>query len=236
MTAFNKWCNNGRFSPKEFMNMNRVKNITGMYVPYWMYDINNDVQLSATGNKVRTYRQGDYIYTETSIYEIERHLDLHYTNVPVDASEKMNDTIMEKVEPYNYQDLKAFKTPYLAGFLAEKYSFDDKELYPRVKNKVTSYVNTYVNSTLTGYTSITNRRDNRVVKQSKSQYVLFPVWMVYYDFDEKEHTFVMNGQTGKVVGKPPLSYTKISLWIGGFTLGLFAIIKILAGVIGGIWL
>ena len=32
--------------------------------------------------------------------------------------------------------------------------------------------------------------------------------MVYYDYDQSEHTFAMNGQTGKVVGKPPLSFGK----------------------------
>ncbi len=236
MKAFKVWCKNGRFSPKEFMNANRVKNITGMYVPFWMYDVNSDIALKATGNKVRTYRRGDYVYTETSIFEVERHFDLYYQNVPVDASEKLSDSIMDKIEPYNYEELKEFKTPYLAGFFAEKYNYDHEELYPRVEKKIQGYIDDYVESTLTGYTSITNRHDNRKVKNKDSQYVLFPIWMVYYDFDQQEHTFAMNGQTGKVVGKAPISKLKVAKWVGGLTLSVFGILKVAAGLVGGIWL
>ncbi len=39
--------------------------------------------------------------------------------------------------------------------------------------------------------------------------------MVYYDYDYSEHTFAMNGQTGKVVGKPPISFIRVLKWFGG---------------------
>ena len=40
----------------------------------------------------------------------------------------MNDQIMDKLEPYHYNQLKEFKTPYLAGYIAEKYNYNDAEL------------------------------------------------------------------------------------------------------------
>ena len=39
MAAFKKWCRNGLLTPKGFMTANRVKNITGIYVPFWLYDV-----------------------------------------------------------------------------------------------------------------------------------------------------------------------------------------------------
>src|SRR5699024_598263 len=80
---------------------NRIENITGMYVPFWIYDINSKVEFRGTGTKVRTYSRGDYIYTETKYYDIYRKLDLYYSRVPADASEKMADDIMDKLEPYH---------------------------------------------------------------------------------------------------------------------------------------
>ncbi|MFD1066449.1 TFIIB-type zinc ribbon-containing protein [Oceanobacillus locisalsi] len=233
MQAFKKWCKNGRLTPKGFMTADRVKNITGMYVPFWMYDLDNDVDVKATGTKVRTYRRGDYRYTETKYYRVYRDIDVSYLKVPVDASEKMNDELMDKLEPYDYNKLESFKTPYLAGYLAEKYNYTDEELFDRVKAKIRGFLDTYIASTIRGYSSVSYQQKNIRTKQANSYYVLLPVWMVYYDFDQQEHTFAMNGQTGKIVGKPPLSYSKAAIWFSSIAGGSFVLMKAIAIMLGG---
>ena len=232
--AFRKWCKNGRFSPTDFMQANRVKNITGMYVPFWMYDLNSKVTLDAVGTKVRKYTRGDYIYTETKYYDVYRDINLYYNRVPVDASSKMNDEVMDKLEPYQYKDLKDFKTPYLAGYIAEKYNYDDEALLPRVKSKVKRFIQTYVNSTVSQYTSLREKRQQVKTKNVKSAYVLFPIWMVYYDYDKQEHTFAMNGQTGKIIGKPPISKRKVITWVSGISATTFIALKSIAYIMGGV--
>ncbi len=78
---------------------------------FWLYDLNSKVQVNALCTKVRTYTRGDYVYTETRYYDVYRDINLDYLKVPVDASEKMNDELMDKLEPYNYQEIKDFKPP-----------------------------------------------------------------------------------------------------------------------------
>lgn len=231
--AFVKWCNKGRLTPKGFMTANRIKGITGLYVPFWLYDLNSRADVQAVGTRVRSYTRGDYIYTETKYYDVYRDIDLHYVKVPVDASEKMNDELMDKLEPYDYAQLKDFKTPYLAGYIAEKYNYDDKELFPRVKSRVKKYVDSYISSTVTGYSSVRYTNKQIDTKQKKAQYVLLPVWMVYYDYDKQEHTFAMNGLTGKVVGRPPISYGKVAGWVGGIAGSTFIVMRIIQLMMGG---
>ena len=149
VAAFKKWCKNGLVTPNDFMTADRIKKLTGMYVPFWMYDLNSRVRVSGSGTKVREYTSGDYIYTETSYYRIFRDINLDYMKVPVDASEKMEDGLMDKLEPYKYDQLKTFKTPYLAGYLAEKYNYDDKALLPRAKTKIQSFIDSYIHSMVT---------------------------------------------------------------------------------------
>lgn len=43
----------------------------------------------------------------------------------------------------------------------------------------------------------------------------------------------MNGQTGKVVGKPPISSFKEKMWFSGLAVSIFAVWKIIAAVMGG---
>ncbi len=223
--AFRKWCKKGLLTPKGFMSADRIKKITGIYVPFWLYDLKNEAKVNATATKVRTYSRGNYIYTETKYYDVFRDIRVDFQRVPVDASEKMNDELMDKLEPFNYRDFKDFKTPYLAGYIAEKYNYDDKELLPRVKEKMSKPLDQYIRSTIMGYNSVTYKNKDIRTKNTKSLYALLPVWMVYYDYDKSEHIFAMNGQTGKVVGKPPLSFGKISAWFGGIAAGSFLIMQ-----------
>ncbi len=231
--AFKKWCKKGRLTPKGFMTADRIKSITGLYVPFWLYDLNGKGEADATYTRVRTYERGEYIYTETDFFHVYRQVDLDYNKIPVDASEKMNDDLMDKLEPYHYDDLKDFNMPYLAGYIAEKYNYDDKALFPRVEERGDSYVRSYLRSTISGYTQTTYNRENINIKQKNAWYVLFPVWMVCYDYKKSEHTFAMNGQTGKIVGKPPLSTGKIAAWFTGVSVGVFALFKLIAVLSGG---
>lgn len=234
IAAFKKWCRNGLLTPRGFMAADRIKEITGIYVPFWMYDLDSNAQVEAVGTKIRTYTRGDYIYTETRFYNVYRDIDLRYVNVPVDASEKLNDELMDKLEPYHYGNLKEFKTPYLAGYIAEKYNFTDEVLYSRVKEKVQPFIDSYIQSTIQGYATVNYKNKQIHTSKKNAMYVLLPVWMFAYDYDDQEHIFAMNGQTGKVVGKPPLSAGKIAAWFSGIAGSIFLALKLITFAISGV--
>ncbi|RXZ82059.1 TFIIB-type zinc ribbon-containing protein [Paenibacillaceae bacterium] len=231
--AFKKWCRNGRLTPAGFMSADRIKGITGMYVPFWLYEMHNKIEVHSQATKVRMYTRGDYHYTETQHFDVYRKIRLNYSRVPIDASEKMNDALMDKLEPFPYDQLKSFKTPYLAGYIAEKYSYDDKELFPRAKGKISQYIDAYIQSAMAGYTTVNYTNKQIDTKLVQADYALLPVWVVHYDYNRLEHTFAMNGQTGKVVGKPPISKAKVAAWFGGISAASLLSLKLLSLAMGG---
>jgi DNA-directed RNA polymerase subunit RPC12/RpoP len=233
MRAFRKWCRNGRLTPSGFMTADRVKSMTGMYVPFWLYDLHNKVEVHAHGTRVRTYTKGDYQYTETQHFELYRDLVLNYVKVPLDASDKMNDELMDKLEPFPYDQLKSFKTPYLAGYIAEKYNYDDRDLLPRAKEKISSFIEESIRSSTSGYTTVTYTSKQIDTKPVRADYVLLPVWVIHYDYNKLQHTFAMNGQTGKVVGKPPISKAKVAGWFAGIFATSFIALKLISWTMGG---
>ncbi len=233
INGFRKWCKNGRLTPAGFATAERIKNITGIYVPFWLYDLNGRGEVNADCTIVHSYERGDYIYTETKHFNVYRKVDLDYLKIPVDASEKMNDQLMDKLEPFHFNDLKDFKTPYLAGYLAEKYNYSNQEMFSRAKRRAEQYVNGYIRSSINGYTSTNIRSQWTDIKQRNAYYTLLPVWMICYDYKDSEHTFAMNGQTGKIVGKPPLSWSKILLWFGGISGSVFLLLEIIS-FLGGV--
>ncbi len=70
-------------------------------------------------SKIRTWRSGNYEYTETSLYQVERDATIDFEKLPVDASIAMPDEAMDLIEPYDYKALEDFQTKYMSGFFAE---------------------------------------------------------------------------------------------------------------------
>ncbi len=229
--AFKKWCKNGRFSPKGFMSAKNIQRIKAMYVPYWVFNMDTHVRVGGVAENVRVFRQGDTEITETDFYNVQREMEMSYTNVPYDAQEKLEDGLMAKIEPYNFKSVKTFEMPYLAGFVSEQYDYDDKALMPNVKKKVENYAIDYARGNISGYSSVQLTEKQVDYKNVDSAYTLMPLWFVDYNYHGQEYKFVMNGQTGKVVGTSPISKGKIGLWWAGISTAVFAVLMVIGGLL-----
>ena len=122
--------------PKIFCDENHLEEIQGIYVPFWLFDADADVQLRFRGTKNRIWSDRNYNYTETQYYSVQRGGSLSFSGVPVDSSEKMPDDLMESIEPYNLSDAVDFQTAYLSGYLAEKYGSTADDCVPRANKRL----------------------------------------------------------------------------------------------------
>jgi len=67
--------------------------------------------------------------------------------------------------------------------------------------------------TVTGYDRCSLDGEASVIKEDGTvSYAMAPVWILTTKFDGKPYTFMMNGQTGKVVGSVPVDKTKVLLY------------------------
>ena len=228
--AFRKWCKNGRFAPKGFTSAQNIQRLKGMYIPYWLFQFDTRVDVSAKATNVRVYRQGDYQITETEFYNVQRAYELQYENIPLDASRQLEDGEMAKLEPFNFNELKTFYMPYLAGFDSSSYDFDDKELSPTAKNKVRDYVKDYARGAVSVYTTVNLESQVVNFNWEEEEFIFVPIWFVDYNYRGKVYKFMMNGQNGRIAGTPPTSMKKVGLWWVGISAVLF-IISIIGSLI-----
>jgi len=224
--AFLKWSKKGLLTPKEFFSTTTIEKIAGIYVPFWLYDFDSDMQMRAQCTRVRRERRGDYEYTHTDHYDVYRDLATAYSRIPVDASEKMDDSTMDLVEPFDYSALSSFEMGYLSGYQAEKYNYDSKTLKNRAELRVKQYISDLTRGTISGYSSVRIVHSNINMQAKNTDYVLMPVWMLRYRYKGKDYAFTMNGQTGKIVGNLPISKAKAAIYFGAITAACFLIANI----------
>lgn len=197
------------FAPKDFSNKENIEKITGVYIPFWIYDCDVAASLEAVGKNIKTWTSGDYQYTKTDTYKVLREGNMNYEKVPTDASSKFDDDIMDSIEPFNYNDLADFSMSYLSGFLSEKYDVEKSEAFERAKTRVVNSTNEKLKETIIGYSTYSVVSSNMNINLKDSNYILLPVWMLNINYRGKVRKFAMNGQTGKMVGDIPIAPSKV---------------------------
>ncbi len=219
------------FAPTDFLSEVRLNSMEGEYVPFWLYDYETRCLYDGEGTKVRVSVMGDTEITETSYYHVVRDLSIRYQDIPADASLKMTDDIMDLMEPYQYQEMVDFQPEYMSGFLGEKYNMPSEDVEFRARNKMSESAETYLNQSISGYARLAHNSKEIRVKDHHAEYVLLPVWRYVYKYKGEMFPFYINGQTGKVVGKVPISRAKVLAYGGTLWMCLMAIFAMI-GYIG----
>ena len=85
---------------------------------------------------------------------------------------------------------------------------------------------------LSGYNTIRPGRKNLHLQRNEIRYVLMPVWMYLYQYQGKTWRFHVNGQTGKVTGKTPVSGRKVILYGLTTMFSVSAIFYLIGAILG----
>ena len=91
--------------PFNFFSDNKIGSPRGIYVPFWLYNCSIKGGMTLKGDKVSSYTDSGYRYTETSEYDLQREAEMNFERIPVDASLKMPDALMDSIEPFDYSQL-----------------------------------------------------------------------------------------------------------------------------------
>ena len=221
--ALQKHYQRKRLLPKVFAQQNHIDEVKGIYVPVWLFDGDADANIHYKATKVRHWSDGDYRYTETRFYSVSRCGGLGFHNVPVDGSTKMQDELMESIEPFDFEDAVDFQTAYLAGFFADKYDVDSQQSVVRANERIRKSTEEAFAATVHGYNSVTTTSSNISILNGVAKYALYPVWLLNTTWEGNRYYFAMNGQTGKFAGDLPLDKKAYRRWLFGLAGAMAAV-------------
>ncbi len=210
--------------PSSFKDENRIKDITGLYVPYWLFDCDADAHIKFKATKVKSWSTGSYRYTKTSHYSLVRSGEVGFTKIPVDGSSKIENRYSEAIEPFDYNMTQPFQTAYLTGYLADKYDVSAQDCIPRANERIKTSTENAFRNTADGYSSVIVSQSNINFKHGTVKYAMLPMWILNSKYQDKIYTFAMNGQSGKFVGELPIDWKKFWLYFAGISVALTAIL------------
>lgn len=229
--ALKKHYEGKRLLPKIFKDENHIKEVKGIYVPFWLFDADADVSMRYKATKTRMWSDSKYYYTETSFFSVYRNGKIGFERVPVDGSTKMPDDLMESLEPFDFSQAVDFQTAYLAGYLADKYDVNREQSVKRANERIRKSAERAFDETVRGYASVIKESGSIQLHNGQVKYALFPVWLLHTKWNGENYLFAMNGQNGKMIGDLPLDKSAYKKWLFGLTVLIGIVLYVLSYLI-----
>ncbi|HVY69221.1 MAG TPA: zinc ribbon domain-containing protein, partial [Verrucomicrobiae bacterium] len=135
-------------------------------------------------------------------------LDHFFDDELVPASKGVQEDMLRKVEPFPTKQLVPYQPGFLSGWVVERYQIDLVQAAQRSRNQMDSKLRSLCASQVPGDT----HRNLQVYPDYSGQtfkHILVPLWLLTYDYGRTAYQVVVNGFTGSIAGKHPLSWVKI---------------------------
>jgi predicted RNA-binding Zn-ribbon protein involved in translation (DUF1610 family) len=234
---FVAWISKGFFRPAALKRSASLEAIRSTYVPYFTYD--------AQANSMWRGESGTYYYTSESYsvtvngrseqrsrqvqhvrwtYKSGQH-SMFYDDELICASKGLAGGLIEKVEPFNTKAPAPYAEQMLAGSEAEEYSLDPKEGWKVAAQRMLSKERQECSKLLDGDTQ-RNFQVSTNLSAVTFKHLLLPIYISSYQYGGKSWRFMVNGQTGEIVGDRPVDWKKVLLVVGGALLAIIVIAKL----------
>lgn len=215
-----QWYGSRWFAPDALKTRALTDTVHGVYIPYWTFDAQVHADWTA---------ESGYYYWDTESYTDSQgrrqtrqvrktrwvpssgSLDHFFDDELVPASRGVQEELLRKIEPFpTTTDLKPYDAGFLSGWVVEQYQIDLVAAAQHSRETMEAKTRQLCASQVPGDT----QRNLEVAAQFAAQtfkHILVPIWVIAYTYGRRTFQIVINGYTGAVAGKHPLSWVKITL-------------------------
>ncbi len=230
--SFTKWLKKKWFAPRKAKKNACPESFQGVYLPYWTFDAQTTSNFTARAGYDRKVRKKDGSYeTVTDWKRVSGVFQDFIDDEMVMASKRLDKSGVKDCGPFKLSKLVPYSPQILAGFAAERYSIGLSEGWKmaqdfirlKLKRRMESYIKSKWRCNQVSGLNFSTLYSNITYK-----YILVPAWISSFKYKNKNYQFAVNGQTGKVGGKAPVSAFRVILAVLlgiGACVGLYYLLR-----------
>lgn len=239
-----EWLGQGWMHPPELRSVRALREMIGVYLPYWTFDVRVRADWQAEVGTPRTER-----YYDGGEWKTRTVIDWEWRSgrvtVPVNdhlmpGTARVSRVLLRRAGPYDLDELVEYDSGYLAGWQAKTVDVSLRETWEVAREEVREQARRACYED-TGSSHVRSFRMTADFADERWRYVLLPAYLASYHFDKRTFQVLVNGQTGMVSGQKPVAWLRVWLVIAvlfapGACLGLAGLLAVPLGGVGVIGL
>ena len=205
------------FCPRKFKKEIKADSIKGLYVPCFTFDSNTvsvyHGRIGKTHTRTVRTRNGTHTQTYTVWRNISGTFNKFFDDITIATSSVLSQKILNKIAPFNRETLAVYDKSYLSGYFASHYEKDIKTSWTEAKDVISATLRRNILSQYS-YDKVDYLNVSTTYNNTTYKYVLLPVYALNFKYKNKDYGMVINGNTGRVYGKMPVSPLRVSIAVG----------------------
>lgn len=236
------WLGSGWFHPAGLSSLARLESFMGVYLPFWIF-----------GARLQSEWKAEVGYEETETYFDSRDMK-HKTrqvvrwrwehgaaavdvdDLPVVGTSRVNGAVLSDILPFDLAAVQTFSPDFLAGFQAQGYDVPLPQAWETGKAEMRERAQAACRAQIrSGH--VRNLHVTADFADETWRYVLLPLYVSAYRYEDRVFQVMVNGQTGAVAGQKPVAWGKVWAAIAlmlapGLLLSLIGLPLLLLGGLG----
>ncbi|MDR0462169.1 MAG: hydrogenase maturation nickel metallochaperone HypA [Christensenellaceae bacterium] len=227
---FTAWAKKTLFAPRAFKQHSDIReHVNRLYMPSWAFTSNAYCEYRGTLGRtvqVQTRSSNGTMTTsyKTIYFNVSGQMFKNYTDYLVQSSDRVPSVTFKKLG-FFAREKKPYRTEFIAGIPCEHYSRSLDTCFSEFSNFIKGDMRRDIMRRHNADT--VQRLDIKLEFPTKEfNYLLLPLYIANYAYNNKTYNFFINGVNGKVIGKYPVS--KIKVFFLSFTLAALAVVGMAA--------
>jgi len=209
-----KWINSRWFAPSEFKKYSDAGSFASVYIAYFTFDasVNTDYRGERGTTYTVTVGEGQNRRTETRVRWRNASGRVHnkFDDIPIMANTGLDEKKVAELEPWPTQQARPYSAEYVAGHLSRTYDRTAEQCFEPAKQRMTEEIERTVRRDIGGDRQRVHSMDPQWYDM-RFKYLLLPVWLLTVMYEGKPFQVCINGVTGEVQGRRPISKIKVAL-------------------------
>jgi hypothetical protein len=218
--------------PDSLAQVASVERFTGLYLPYWTIDSTSQASWQAEVAHTKTERYYDsssksWKSQTTTEWKWESgQARVVFDDLLIRGTDTLSTVLLDRVDNFNLSDLAPYEPQYLAGYQAQAYDVSLEAAWETARRQMRQETKTACKSQASSQ-QMRNFSMSLDFADESWRYILLPVYLANYQYQDKRYQLIVNGQTGQISGQRPADWGKIWLVMAailapGLILGLGA--------------
>jgi DNA-directed RNA polymerase subunit RPC12/RpoP len=226
------WLGKGWYHPKALAATAAVQPFTGAYLPFWTFSA--DVQASWKA-EVGHERTESYYDSGSKSWRTRIKIEWRWENGQVSAeyrdllvvgSSHLSRVLLKRIQPFKLENLVTYNPDYLAGWQAQVYDIPLETAWEEGKATMREQSKQQCHQDIHS-SHVRNFSMTADFGEEAWRFILLPVYLTAYRYEERVFQVLVNGQSGAIGGQKPVDWWKI--WL---VIALMLLPALVVGLIG----
>jgi predicted RNA-binding Zn-ribbon protein involved in translation (DUF1610 family)/predicted heme/steroid binding protein len=204
-----EWLDSSWMTPGDLKQRAGLDELTGIYLPYWSFSATCSADWKAQVGHTRYYTDSKGNRRSRTVWKWESgRVHEPIQNLLVPGTNKLNVHLLEEITQFNLADLVEYDPAFIAGFNAQTYDVELDSAWGEGRRRMGEMTKRACKKQAST-NKIRNFSMNMDFDDETWRYVLLPVYLTTYRYEDETFQVKVNGQMGEITGQRPVDWRKV---------------------------